>query len=86
MQEALESNDPTEIVEKKDESSEESKKLTEEELDVEFDEGYGIPFGKPFTLWTTWHVYFPVCYDGSEWCGSVYRNPTKIATQHQGGY
>ena len=34
VQEALESNDPTEIVEKKDESSEESKKLTEEELDA----------------------------------------------------
>lgn len=60
--------------------------LTEEELDIEFDEGYGMPEGLPFTLWTTWHVYFPVCYDGSEWCGSVYRNPTKIPTRHQGGY
>jgi len=34
VQEALESNDPTEIVEKKDESSEESKKLTKEELEA----------------------------------------------------
>ena len=34
VQEALESDDPTEIVEKKEESSEESKKLTEEELDA----------------------------------------------------
>ena len=34
VQEALESNDPTEIVEKKDESLEESKKLTKEELEA----------------------------------------------------
>ena len=34
VQEALESNDPTEIVEKKDESSEELKKLTKEELEA----------------------------------------------------
>ena len=59
--------------------------LTEEELDIEFHQGYGSPEGLPFTLWTTWHVYFPVQYDGKEWCGSVYRNPTKITTYHQGG-
>lgn len=59
--------------------------LTEEELDIEFDDGYGGTEGLPFTLWTTWFVYFPVYYDGSEWCGSVYRNPTKIPTRHQGG-
>jgi hypothetical protein len=34
VQEALESNEPTEIVEKKNESSEESKKLTKEELEA----------------------------------------------------
>lgn len=60
--------------------------LTEEELDIEFDDDYGLPEGSSFTLWTTWHVYFPVVHDGSEWCGSVYRNPTKIPTRHQGGY
>lgn len=59
--------------------------LSEEELDIEFDAGYGGEAGEPFTLWTTWHVYFPVSYDGSEWCGSVYRNPTNIPTEHQGG-
>jgi hypothetical protein len=59
--------------------------LSEEELDTEFDNGYGGTNGLSFTLWTTWHVYFPLCYDGAEWCGSVYRNPTKIATFHQGG-
>jgi len=60
--------------------------LTEEELDIEFEEGFGWPEGLPFTLWTTWHVYFPCVYDGKEWSGSVYRNPTRIATEHQGGY
>ena len=59
--------------------------LTEEELDFEFYAGYGGTNGLSFTLWTTWHVYFPICYDGSEWCGSVDRNPTMKATSHQGG-
>jgi hypothetical protein len=59
--------------------------LTEEELDIEFDDSYGMTNGLPFTLWTTWWVYFPLCYDGSEFCGSVSRNPTKIPTRHQGG-
>jgi hypothetical protein len=58
--------------------------LTEEELDVEFDAGYGGEEGLPFTCWTTYWVYFPLCYDGSEWCGSVARNPNKIPTRHQG--
>lgn len=59
--------------------------LTEEELDISFDAGYGGTNGLPFTLWTTWHVYFPCQYDGSEWCGSVDRNPTQNQTYHQGG-
>ena len=59
--------------------------LTEAELDVEFDAGYGGEKGLPFTLWTTLHVYFPICYDGSEWCGAVARNPDKNPTWHQGG-
>jgi len=59
--------------------------LTEEELDTEFNKGYGQTKGLPFTLWTTWHVYFPIEYDGSEWCGSVERNPTSNPTWHQGG-
>ena len=59
--------------------------LTEEELDIEFDAGYGDPNGSPFTLWTTWWVYFPISYDGWEYSGSVSRNPIKIQTKHQGG-
>ena len=59
--------------------------LTEEELDISFDAGYGGTAGLPFTLWTTWHVYFPCEYDGSEWAGSVDRNPTQNPTYHQGG-
>ena len=59
--------------------------LTEKELDVEFDNGFGGEEGQPFTTWTTWFVYFPICYDGSEWCGSIPRNPQASPTSHQGG-
>lgn len=59
--------------------------LTDEELDVEFDDGWGGTEGKPFTLWTKRRVYFPVMYDGAEWCGSVSRNPDGQPTDHVGG-
>jgi len=59
--------------------------LTEEELDTTFDKGYGQTKGLPFTAWTDNFVYFPLEYDGSEWCGSVERNPTSNPTWHQGG-
>lgn len=59
--------------------------LNDEELVVEFDNGYGGEEGKPFTLWTTNRVYFPVVYDGSEWVGSVSRNPDGKPTYHLGG-
>lgn len=59
--------------------------LTEEELDIEFRCGYGIVEGLPFTAWTENFVYFPICYDGSEDCGSVARNPNGKPTRHQGG-
>ena len=36
-------------------------------------------------LWTAARVYFPACYDGSEWCESVPRNPCDEATTHVGG-
>lgn len=62
-----------------------SSTLSEEELNHNFDDGYGLEEGKPFTLWTNDYVYFPVMYDGSEWCGSVPRNPNGVATEHQGG-
>jgi hypothetical protein len=59
--------------------------LTEEELDIQFDSGYGGVNGEPFTMWTNEYVYFPICYDGAEWCGSAPRNPTVEKLSHQGG-
>ena len=59
--------------------------LTDEELLEEYYEGYGTSEGKPFTLWTKNRVYFPVVYDGAEWCGSVSRNPDGKPTSHIGG-
>lgn len=62
-----------------------SSTLTEAELDVPFADGYGGEEGVPFTLWTKKFVYFPACYDGSEWCTSVSRKPNKKPTRHVGG-
>tara|TARA_R110000868_G_scaffold302443_2_gene562967 strand:- start:237 stop:500 length:264 start_codon:yes stop_codon:yes gene_type:complete len=59
--------------------------LTNEEMVEKFNDGYGGSEGKPFTCWTTNHVYFPVVYDGAEWVGSVPRNPRNRATSHFGG-
>lgn len=59
--------------------------LTDEQLDAEFDDGYGGSEGAPFTVWTEKRVYFPVVYDGSEWVGSVPRNPNGEASYHHGG-
>jgi hypothetical protein len=59
--------------------------LSDEELDVEFDDGYGGTRGVPFTLWTKKNVYFPIQYDGSEWVGSVSRKPDGKPTYHMGG-
>ena len=51
-----------------------------------FDSGYGLPEGAHFTVWTKRYVYFPVCYDGSEWCGGVPRNVCEVALSHEGGW
>ena len=59
--------------------------LTDEELDVQFDNGFGGPKGKPFTVWTERRVYFPVVYDGAEWVASVSRDPDGQPTEHVGG-
>ncbi len=59
--------------------------LTDKQLDLEFDCGYGGTEGPAFTAWSEKRVYFPCCYDGSEWCGSAPRNPCDEATEHQGG-
>lgn len=59
--------------------------LTEEQLDLVFDAGWGGTNGIPFTAWTETRVYFPIVYDGSEWAGSAPRNPCDEPTGHQGG-
>jgi hypothetical protein len=59
--------------------------FNEDELDVEFDDGYGLERGIPFTLWTNEFVYFPITYDGSETAGSAPRNPCDTVLEHQGG-
>ena len=55
------------------------------DLDRQFDAGWGGAEGKPFTLWTADRVYFPACYDGSEWVESVPRHPSDEVTDHIGG-
>lgn len=59
--------------------------LTDAEMDVEFDCGFGEEEGKPFTLWTHSRVYFPACYDGKEWVASVPRHPNGVSQGHIGG-
>ena len=54
-------------------------------LDKEFDNSYGLAQGPSFTIWTDYRVYFPVQYDGSEWCGSVPRHPCEEVVRHIGG-
>jgi hypothetical protein len=62
-----------------------SNTLSDKEVDREFDDGYGCSRGTAFTVWTHDRVYFPVVYDGAEWCSSVARNPNGVATRHVGG-
>lgn len=57
----------------------------DEWMHVAFYDGYGGVHGIPFTVWTATRVYFPACYDGSEWVESVARNPDGKATHHVGG-
>ena len=59
--------------------------LSPGELDAEFDDDYGGTEGKPFTAWSKQYVYFPACYDGSEWVSWVSRNPDGRPTSHVGG-
>jgi len=62
-----------------------SSTMAAEQMDVEFDNGYGIEEGIPFTVWTHNRVYFPICYDGAEWVGSASRAPDGVPTRHMGG-
>lgn len=59
--------------------------LSETEMNEEFDDGFGLYEGKPFTAWTTNRVYFPEGYDGAEDVASVPRNPCDESTNHVGG-
>lgn len=59
--------------------------LTLQQLAAEFDDGYGIAEGCPFTIWTKSRVYFPAVYDGAEWVACVSRNPDGNPTNHIGG-
>lgn len=63
----------------------EANTMTEEEMAKNFDSGFGSIEGCPFTVWTKNTVYFPICYDGAEWVGSVARNPDGKPTYHRGG-
>ena len=60
--------------------------LSDEELDIEFDAGFGGPEGKPFTAWSENYVYFPVVYDGAESVSCAPRNPCDEPTGHVGGW
>ena len=59
--------------------------LSDEDLNIKFDSGYGLVNGKSFTAWSEKRVYFPVCYDGAEWVESVPRNPSGESCDHVGG-
>lgn len=59
--------------------------LTEDELNIQFDDGYGHAEGPPFTLWTKKRVYFPTTYDGAEGVASVPRHPCNEVMYHIGG-
>jgi len=59
--------------------------LSEEDLDTEFDNGFGGVEGLPSTAWSERYVYFPICYDGAEWVGRAPRNTCEEVTHHVGG-
>jgi hypothetical protein len=54
-------------------------------LDRKFDDSFGGEEGYNFTAWSANYVYFPCCYDGSEWVGAIPRNPCSVAGRHRGG-
>ena len=62
-----------------------SNTMSDKQMDVAFDDGFGSSEGIPFTVWTVNRVYFPACYDGSEWIASVPRNPNGEPVRHIGG-
>jgi len=63
----------------------EANTMTEDDMVKEFDSGFGGIEGVPFTAWSVNTAYFPICYDGAEWVGSVARHPDGKPSPHQGG-
>ena len=63
----------------------EANTLTEVDMTKDFDADFGAVEGAPFTAWSAKTVYFPACFDGAEWVGSVSRHPDGEPTEHQGG-
>ena len=59
--------------------------MTDEQMNVQFNDGYGGSEGCAFTAWNDEYVFFPIVYDGSEWIGRAPRNPCDKAMSHQGG-
>lgn len=59
--------------------------LSSREISKRFENSYRGPSGMPFAAWTKVHVYFPLCYDGLDSCGSAPRHPRAEPMQHQGG-
>lgn len=52
--------------------------ITDEELDKEFDDGYGSSEGTPFTAWSDNYVYFSREYDGSDYIDHIQRHPKSL--------
>lgn len=61
-----------------------AKTITDKELDQKFDDHSAEVEGIAFTVWTVNFVYFPACYQGTEWCDSVPRNPCDEGKFHVG--
>ena len=56
-----------------------------DEINFDFDDGYGGTNGFAFTARTKNKVYFPASHDGPEWIANVPRNPCNEQTPHIGG-
>jgi hypothetical protein len=63
--------------------------IHDEEMQREFDAGYGIEEGRPFYAWGEKFVYWCSCYDGAEWISCMPRHPenhdAKDTPRHIGG-
>lgn len=62
-----------------------SSTISEDEMNKEFNNSYGLIKGTPFTVRTANRIYFPAGYDGAEWCVSVSRNQGGKPISHIGG-